>query len=263
VSASSARLDDGRGRPPAVETLGLRLAYGPREVLAGIDLRLDPGERACLLGPNGVGKSSLLRCLTGLARPSSGEVRIDGVPVSAWDRRALAQRVAVVPSQVELPFSMRIEEVVALGRIPHEHPLVGATPEDRRHVDAAIERVGIDHLRGRDARELSMGERQLVLVALALAQGGRLVLLDEPTVHLDLRHQVEVLALLADLAERDGLTVLAVLHDLALAARFFPRLLLLHEGRLVADGPAAEVLAPDRVRAVYGVDPRYLPRFAA
>ena len=142
-------------------------------------------------------------------------MRLDGVPLTDVDRSTLARLVAVVPGQVELPFSMRVEDVVALGRIPHEHPLTGPGPEDRAAVDAAIIRVGIEHLRGRDVRELSMGERQLVLIALALAQGGRLIVLDEPTVHLDLRHQVAVLSLLTDLAERDGITVIAVLHDLA------------------------------------------------
>ena len=162
-----------------------------------------------------------------------------------------------------LPFAMRVEEVVGLGRIPHEHGLTGQRAADRSAVDAAIERVGIAHLRGRDARELSLGERQLVLVAMALAQHGRLLVLDEPTVHLDLRHQVEVMQLLVDLNEREGLTVLAVLHDLALAAHFFPRLVLLDGGRVVADGPAAEVLTPQRVREVYGVDPRFLPALPA
>jgi iron complex transport system ATP-binding protein len=127
--------------------------------------------------------------------------------------------------------------------------------------DAAIRRVGIEKLRGRDVRQLSMGERQLVLVAMALAQGGRLIVLDEPTVHLDLRHQVEVLQLIEGLAG-DGLTVIAVLHDLPLASHFFGRLALLDEGRLMADGTPAEVLSPDRIREVYDVDPRFVPSLA-
>jgi iron complex transport system ATP-binding protein len=251
------------GPGAGLDAMDLRLAYGTRDVLRGIDLHIRPGELACLIGPNGAGKTSLLRCLTGVARPTGGVVRLDGAPVGEVPRHTLARRIAVVPGQADLPFSMRVEEVVALGRIPHENPLTGPDDGDRMAVERALVRAGIAHLRGRDARELSMGERQLVLVALALAQGGSLIVLDEPTVHLDLRHQVEVLRLLADLSERDGVTVLAVLHDLAMAARFFPRLLLLHEGRLVADGSPEEVLTPARVQQVYGVDPRYLPRFAA
>jgi iron complex transport system ATP-binding protein len=185
------------------------------------------------------------------------------VPLVELSRDRLARLVAVVPGQVSLPFSMRVEEVVALGRLPHEHRLSGPRPADLAAVEAAMERAGIAHLRGRDARELSLGERQLVLIATALAQGGRLLVLDEPTVHLDLRHQVAVMQLLVDLNEREGVTVLAVLHDLALAAAMFPRLVLLDRGRIVADGPASSVLTPERVRAVYGVDPRFLPSLAA
>jgi iron complex transport system ATP-binding protein len=245
----------------AVEAAGVRLAYGTREVLRGVDLRVGAGERVCLVGPNGAGKTSLLRCLTGVVRPTGGIVRLDGVPVAGSDRASLARLVSVVPAQVELPFSMRVEEVVALGRIPHENPLTGAGPDDEAAVEGALVRAAIEHLRGRDARELSMGERQLVLIALALAQGGRLIVLDEPTVHLDLRHQVAVLSLLADLSERDGMTVVAVLHDLAMAGRFFGRMVLLHEGAVVADGSPREVLTPDRILGVYGVHPRFVPAF--
>jgi iron complex transport system ATP-binding protein len=156
---------------------------------------------------------------------------------------------------------MRVEEVVRLGRIPHENPFSGASQHDHAAADAAMVRVGIEGLRGRDVRELSMGERQLVLIAMAVAQGGRLIVLDEPTVHLDLRHQVEVLSLLARLSA-DGLTVVAVLHDLPLAARFFPRLVLLDDGRVVADGAPAAVLTPERIREVYAVDPRFVPALA-
>jgi iron complex transport system ATP-binding protein len=244
----------------AVEVAGVALRYGRRLVLSGVDLRVEAGERICLVGPNGAGKSSLLRCLTGLVTPSRGRISLDGSPLSSIERGTLARLVSVVPSQVELPFAMRVEEVVGLGRLPHARGLGGHDPSDRAAVDAAIDRVGIVRLRGRDVRELSMGERQLVLVAMALAQGGRLLVLDEPTVHLDLRHQVEVLSLLARLTT-EGVTVIAVLHDLPLAAHFFGRLVLLDQGHVVADGRARDVLSADRIRAVYGVDPRFVPAF--
>jgi iron complex transport system ATP-binding protein len=246
----------------AVTIDGLSLAYAQRKVLADVDLQVEAGDRVCLVGPNGAGKSSLLRCLTRLVEPTSGAITLDGEPLGSIERARLARLISVVPGGVDLPFSMRVEDVVGLGRIPHEHPFAGPRATDRVAVEAAIDRVGIEDLRGRDVRELSMGERQLVLIAMAIAQGGRLLVLDEPTVHLDLRHQVEVLSLLAKLSA-DGLTVLAVLHDLPLAAQFFPRLVLLDRGRIVADGPAADVLAPARIRDVYGVDPRFVPAFAA
>jgi iron complex transport system ATP-binding protein len=154
-----------------------------------------------------------------------------------------------------VPFSVRVEELVGLGRLPHEDPVRGARPADRAAVLAAIDRVGIGHLLGRDVRELSLGERQLTLVALAVAQAAGILILDEPTVHLDLRHQVATMELLVDLNERDGTTVVAVLHDLGLAAAFFPRLVLMDAGRIVADGAPAEVLSDRRIRDVFGVDP--------
>jgi iron complex transport system ATP-binding protein len=180
---------------------------------------------------------------------------IDGVRLGDYQRPALARQMAVVPGQTVVAFPMRVEELVALGRVPHEHPLLGPRAGDRVAIDKAIERVGIEHLRERDVRELSLGERQMAVLAMTIAQGARLLLLDEPTVHLDLRHQVEVMDLLRDLASRDGITVLAVLHDLSLASHLAQRLLLLYRGRLVADGPRDDVLSPSRVRAVYGVDP--------
>ncbi|MEP7159005.1 MAG: ABC transporter ATP-binding protein [Chloroflexota bacterium] len=238
-----------------LEFRGVSLDYGPRRALDGVSATIGSAEMVALLGPNGAGKSSLLRIATGLATQREGAVLIDGVPFDEYERPTLARRVAVVPGQMHVAFPMRVEELVALGRVPHEHPLLGPRLADRHATEAAIERVGIVELRGRDVRELSLGERQLVVLAMAVAQAPRLLLLDEPTVHLDLRHQVTVMELLRDLSARDGVTVLAVMHDVNLAAHFFARLLLLNRGRLVADGGPSEVLTPERIREVYGVDP--------
>jgi iron complex transport system ATP-binding protein len=238
-----------------LEVRGLDLDYGQREVLRDVNVALAAGEMAALIGPNGAGKSSLLRCVTGLLKPKSGDVLIDGASVARIDRAALARTLAVVPGQTLVAFPMRVEELVALGRIPHEHALLGMRDDDRRAVDRALERVGIADLRGRDVRELSLGERQLCFLAMAVAQQARLLTLDEPTVHLDLRHQVVVMELLRDLVQRDGVTVLAVMHDVTLARHFFGRLLLLAHGTLVGDGTPSDVLSPANIRNVYGVDP--------
>ena len=243
---------------PIVELDHVTVAYRDREVLSDVSLTIRPGERVALIGPNGAGKSTLLSAMTGLLRPVRGTVWLAGSPVETLDRLDVARRMAVVPGAANLPFATRVEEVVALGRLPHEDPLRGARPADRAAIAAAIERVGVGHLLGRDARELSLGERQLVLIALAVAQSSPVLVLDEPTVHLDLHHQVGAMELLVDLNERDGTTVIAVLHDLALAAHFFPRLILLDAGLVMADGSAGEVLTPDRIREVFRVDPSFV-----
>lgn len=243
---------------------GVTVAYHGRPAIRDVSLHIAAGERVALVGPNGAGKSTLLRAIAGVVSPAVGRVELAGQPVAAFDRNAIARRLAVVPQVAALPFSTTVEEVVALGRLPHEHPIRGMRPADRAAVAAAIEQVGLGHLMGRDARELSLGERQLVLLAMAVAQDAGVLVLDEPTVHLDLRHQVEVMELLGELNARDGTTVLAVLHDLALAAHFFPRLVVLDGGRIVADGPPAEALSADVIRDVFGVDPALvrLPRGA-
>ena len=237
---------------PVVRLAGATVTYRERHVLDAVDLAIEAGERVALIGPNGAGKSTLLRVASGLLRPSPGHAELGGAPVTGLDRLEVARRLAVVPQQATLPFATRVEEVVGLGRLPHEHPLRGARPSDRAAIAGAIERVGVGHLLGRDVRELSLGERQLVLIALAVAQATPLLVLDEPTVHLDLRHQVGAMELLVDLNERDGTTILAVL---GMAAHFVPRLVLLDRGRIVADGAPDEVLSADRIRDVFGVDP--------
>ena len=238
-----------------IRTERLTVAYRGRAALSDVDLHVASGERVALVGPNGAGKSTLLRAIAGLVEPAAGFVELAGTPLARLDRLAIARRLAVVPQLPQLPFATTVEEVVALGRLPHEHPIRGLRPADRAAVAAAIDRVGVGHLLGRDARELSLGERQLVLLAVAVAQAAPVLVLDEPTVHLDLRHQVEVMELLADLNSRDGTTILAVLHDVGLAAHFFPRIVVLDRGRVVADGPPAEALTAERIQDVFGVDP--------
>ena len=245
----------GRSASTSIRTERLTVAYRGRPALSDVDLHIEAGERVALVGPNGAGKSTLLRAIAGLVEPSAGTVELGGTPLIGLDRLAIARRLAVVPQLPSLPFSTTVEEVVALGRLPHEHPIRGLRPADRAAVAAAIDRVGVGHLLGRDARELSLGERQLVLLAMAVAQAAPILVLDEPTVHLDLRHQVEVMQLLADLNARDGTTIVAVLHDIGLAAHFFPRVVVLDKGRLVADGPPQDALSEARIREVFGVDP--------
>jgi iron complex transport system ATP-binding protein len=234
--------------------VGFPLAHGGRrEVLRGVDLALGRGELVALLGTNGSGKTTLLRTFAGTLSPDGGTVSFDGRAVGTWRRDALARRVAVLPQQLELPAGFRVAELVAMGRAPHARRLFASSAEDERAVARALIDADAADLADRPAEELSGGERQRLLVAMALAQEPDLLLLDEPTLHLDLAHQVALLTAIRRLRDQRGLTVLAVLHDLNLAAAFAPRVAVLDEGRVVADGSPGEVLSPDLVRRVFGV----------
>jgi iron complex transport system ATP-binding protein len=247
-----------RGAQALVEadgvTFGYRGADGRhRGVLDGLALSMAAGELLALVGPNGSGKTTLIRILSGTLTPESGSVSFDGKPLADWRRVELARRVAVLPQHLELPAGFRVAELVAMGRTPHASRLFGSTADDEAAVQRALTDADALPLAGRPGHELSGGERQRVLVAMALAQEPELLLLDEPTLHLDLSHQVALLQAIRRLRVRRGLTVLAVLHDLNLAAAFAPRVAVLDAGRIVADGPPQRVLTPELARRVFGV----------
>jgi iron complex transport system ATP-binding protein len=230
-----------------------RHGRGPLAVLRGLDLELQAGELVALLGANGSGKTTLLRLLSGALRPTSGIVQVAGRPVGEWPRMELARRVAVLPQHLELPDGFRVAELAAMGRAPYARRLFATTAEDELAVERALQDADAVELADRHPHELSGGERQRVLVAMALAQGPQLLLLDEPTLHLDLAHQVSLLRRLRRLHEQRGLTVLAVLHDLNLAAAFAPRVVLLADGRVAADGVPDRVLTAQSIEQVFGV----------
>jgi iron complex transport system ATP-binding protein len=230
---------------------GLTVAYGDQPVLCGVDLRVEAGEFVGVLGPNGSGKTTLLRAARGLTPARAGTVELFGRPVARWRDRDLARRGAVVPQRDESAFPFTVEETVLMGRSPHVGGLAFETAHDRAVAAAALEELDLLPLRGRVVTELSGGERQRTIVARALAQEPELLLLDEPTASLDIRHQVAVLGLLARRNRERGLTVVTVLHDLNLASLFCDRVVLLSEGRVHADGPTAEVVTYANVKAVY------------
>lgn len=241
------------GRSARLTFADVRLARGTARVLDGVDLELRAGEVLGLVGRNGAGKTTLLRLASGVERPDAGEVRIDGRPVADFARRELAQRVAVVPQDTAIPFAFRVFEVVLMGRTPHLGALGFESADDLARAHEALARVGIADLADRSVLSLSGGERQLVVLARALAQDAPLLLLDEATAFLDLRHRVHALELARRHAAQDDRAALIVSHDLGLAARACDRLALLADGRIIARGTPAEVLTPERIAQGFGL----------
>jgi iron complex transport system ATP-binding protein len=234
--------------------------YGSRQVLRDVSISLSEGDFLGVLGPNGSGKTTLVRVLSGVLKPGAGEVFWKERPLQGIPRAQAAREIAVVgqspPSQLDLP----VEEIVALGRLPH-FTRFQWTPgeEDRQAIERAMETTGIADLRQRNFQSLSGGERQRVMIALALSQEPRAILLDEPTVHLDVAHQAEILDLIAAMNRDQGLAVLAVLHDLNLAGAFCRRLVFLKAGRILREGRPAELLAEAPVRELFGRGMGVLP----
>lgn len=236
----------------AIRLHELSFAYNGRPVLEDISLDVAAGERLAILGPNGAGKSTLLKLIGGVLNPARGSVSIAGTPLHKLPKQELARRIAAVPQVFVVPFAFTAREIVELGRTPHLRALISFSMADRQAVDRALEMTGTGHFSGRIFNELSGGERQRVMIAMALAQEPEILLLDEPTQQLDLGRQAEILDLISELNESRALTVLAAIHDLNLAARYFNRLLVLHNGSLTKDGSPAEVLSAEFLQRVYG-----------
>ena len=231
---------------------GLTWSADGRTILGPVDLEVRRGETLVVVGPNGAGKTTLLRSLTGLLRPASGEVAYGGRPFSSLSRRELARRIAYVPQIRPARVPLTVEEVVLLGRYPHLSAFqLAPSREDFAAVDAALEVAGIAELRRRPVDELSGGERQSAFIAAALAQEAELLVLDEPTIHLDARHQGDLAGLLLRLSAESGRTVVLATHDLNLASLLGDRLLALASGRILAEGAPAEILRPDLLERLF------------
>jgi iron complex transport system ATP-binding protein len=237
----------------ALETRSLHLSLGGRPVVEAVTLAARPGEVLALIGPNGAGKTTLLRAMARLLRPQGGAALLGGEAVWALRPRAVARQLALAPQGGAEGMPLTVGQFVALGRAPHRGWLLPLGADDRAAVEAALERTGVVHLRDRPVAELSGGEQRRAILARALAQSPRALLLDEPTAALDLRYQAAILDLADRLAHEDGLTVVLTLHDLNQAAVAADRVALLAGGRLLALGAPADVLTADLLARAYGV----------
>lgn len=237
----------------ALRLEGVEFSYGGAPVLEGISLDLPPGALAALIGANGAGKSTLLSLASGVRRPTRGRVELDGRDLARLPTRDRAQRIAVVPQSVAIPFAFTVREFIALGRTPYLGRWRGEGATDQRAITRAMKLTRIEDLAERSMLDLSGGERQRAILALALAQEPDLLLLDEPTANLDLTHQLAFLDLVAELRQATGLTVLAAIHDLNLAALCFERIIALAGGQIIADGTPREVLTPQVIAQIYGI----------
>jgi iron complex transport system ATP-binding protein len=246
-------------KTPLLLASALSGGYGEADVVRGVDLEVAEGECVAILGPNGAGKSTLLRLLAGILPASSGDVELRGRTLRSWRRREVAREVGLVPQIVNFAFPLTVAEVVQQGRAPHLGPWKPPSPRDHAAVDAALARVGLSGRGNAAIQHLSGGERQLVLLARTLASEPRLLLLDEPTAALDVRHQLEFAGIVRQLVS-EGVGAVLVAHDWNFALRLAHRLLVLHHGRVAAAGWPSDVLRAELFREVFGVEVEVLQR---
>lgn len=233
---------------------------GSRLLLDRLSFCIETQQMVALLGPNGVGKTTMLKLICRMLQPASGSILLEGKRLAEWPRRELPRRIALVPQELEIPFNFRVEEIVAQGRVPYLPLFGGGSALDDDAVESAMEAVDITGLRDRIYSELSGGERQRVKIAIGLAQQPSLMLLDEPTQHLDVGRQIELIALLHRLNQR-GITILAAVHDLTLVAENFSSVILLTPEPAWFAGPATEVLRPDLLERAFSVGQSALAQY--
>jgi len=238
--------------PHLLEIADLSVRRGSRDVVRRVSLNVDAAERVALVGPNAAGKSTLLSAVAGLLPPSRGDIRLSGQSLSTFSGREIARAVALVVALQEGTPRLSVAESTELGRYPHTGPFQGLASHDHDAVNQAIVETCLQELAHRSLGSLSAGERQRALVARALAQEPRLLLLDEPSAHLDIGHGLDLFALLTTIAAR-GVAIVAVIHDLVAAAQWATRMIVLHDGEIIDDGPPGAVMKGEALERAFGV----------
>ncbi|UWG96928.1 heme ABC transporter ATP-binding protein [Dehalobacter sp. DCM] len=238
----------------SIKASNLTFSYGDKNILDTLSLEISKGSFVTIIGPNGSGKSTLLKNITAEYSPQQGVILLENQDIFKISKKNLARTIAVVPQDTGGDFAFSVMETVLMGRMPHQKRFESDSPKDLEIARWAMELTNVWHLRDRSVNELSGGERQRVIVARALTQEPRVLLLDEPTSHLDIQHQYELLELLDSLNKTKGLTIIAVLHDLNLAAQFSHKIILLDKGSIVAYGDPAEVLTVQNIRDSYHIE---------
>lgn len=228
-------------------------SYENHQILDRINFALTTGSFNSLIGPNASGKTTLLGCIAGNLTPDTGQIILSGKDSQLRQPKETAQLLAMVPQQFDMPFAFYVREIVAMGRIPHKRFLGRLSQSDNEAIDQAIELTNLSDLQGETLSHLSGGEKQRVALAIALAQEPNVLLLDEPTTHLDLSSQIDILSMVKDLCYAKGMTVLSVMHDINLASRYSDHILVLHKNRILHQGTALEVIAPNLLRDVFAV----------
>lgn len=244
--------------PCAIELRGVQVAYGDTVVVPDANLSIAEGKVTMLIGPNGCGKSTTLKAIGRMEPLRKGEVLLHGENVGRMSQRALARKLAYLPQSPTVPEGINVRDLVAYGRFPYRKPLGGLTKEDHEVVGWAMGRTGVADLADRRVDELSGGQRQRVWIALTLAQKADVMLFDEPTTYLDISHQVEVLELLRRLNREEGATVVVVIHELNLAAKYADHIVGMRAGKVMFEGSPCEVFKEDNLRSLYDIEPEIL-----
>ncbi|GGD67575.1 ABC transporter ATP-binding protein [Paenibacillus nasutitermitis] len=242
-----------------IEAIELRKTIEGNQILKGLSFKLKAGRIYGIIGPNGVGKSTLLQLLAGIEFPTSGQILLEGIPAGRYARKSLAKWLAVLQQGGLAAAGFTVREVVAMGRYPFQNWLGGEKTDTGPLIDEAMEAMGLRGLEDRPVDQLSGGERQRVALAKVMVQEPRLLLLDEPTTYLDIGYQLQLLDTVSSWQQERGITVVAVLHDINLAAQYCQELLVLSGGRLEAFGTPAEVISEELIRRVYGAGSVVLP----